>query len=59
MEIGYRRRKEWKKICSKCGHNHVNMIGDAGTNKDELMYELMNECCGGGFNSCNCEEFKE
>ena len=61
MKIGFRRRKEWKKFCANCNHNHVNLVGDGGENKDEMMYELMNECCGEpeGFDGCSCEEFKE
>lgn len=52
MEIGTKKIKQWKKICKNCGHNHVNLVGDGGRNKDEVRWELMDECC-----YCNCEKF--
>ena len=37
----------------KCGHNHVQFVGDLGKYEDEEGYNLITSCC-----SCDCENFR-
>jgi hypothetical protein len=42
-----------KKGNCKCGHNHINFVGDLGKYNDEEGFDLISSCC-----YCNCENFK-
>jgi hypothetical protein len=37
----------------KCGHNHIQFVGDLGEDEDEEGYDLISSCC-----YCDCENFK-
>ena len=52
LKTGFQQKEKFKAVC-KCGHDHVNFIGDRGEYEDDIYYEIIDGCC-----YCDCERFK-